>query len=254
METMEATILRSLDGGSDQLYEFLPYLLQDLWELGAAPELVVKMVQTHLEGDRIHGLDLGCGKGAVTIRLAQELGCQMKGIDGVKEFIEYAEAKAKDYGVGAICEFNLGDIRQSVTEERGYDFVILGACGDVLGDWDSTIGALKRVTKSKGWLIIDDAFAEDGQPGDGYASHRELMSFFAKHQVELIEEIIIAEDVAQEINRFNNQHIRQRAAELREKHPEKSAIFDDYVQKQLIESEVLENKVKCATWLLRKVE
>ncbi len=254
METMEATILRSLDAGSGELYEFLPYLLQDLWELGAAPEIIVKMVQTHLAGGQIHGLDLGCGKGAVTVRLAQELGCHVKGIDGVKEFIEYAKTKAKNYGVGAISEFKWGDIRHSITEERGYDFVILGACGNVLGDWDLTLDALKRVTKSKGWLIIDDAFAEDGQPCDGYASHRELMSCFAKHKVELIEENVIVENLAKEVNLFNNQNIRQRASELKEKHPGKSAIFDDYVQTQLLECEVLENKVKCATWLLRKIE
>jgi hypothetical protein len=42
--------------------------------------------------------------------------------------------------------------------------------------------------------------------------------------------------------------------ELKIKYPDKSRIFDDYVRKQLDECEVLENEVKCVTWLLRKVE
>jgi len=42
--------------------------------------------------------------------------------------------------------------------------------------------------------------------------------------------------------------------ELKMKYPDKSKIFDDYVRKQLEECEVLENEVKCVTWLLRKVE
>jgi len=41
---------------------------------------------------------------------------------------------------------------------------------------------------------------------------------------------------------------------LKIKHPDKGRIFDNYIRKQLEECEVLENEVKCVTWLLKKAE
>jgi ubiquinone/menaquinone biosynthesis C-methylase UbiE len=59
-------------------------------------------------------LDLGCGKGAVSVKLAAALKCNCYGIDGISEFIETSKEKAKEYGVDALCCFEVGDIREEV--------------------------------------------------------------------------------------------------------------------------------------------
>lgn len=42
-------------------------------------------------------LDLACGKGAVSVILAKELGCMARGIDIISEFIDFAREKAIEY-------------------------------------------------------------------------------------------------------------------------------------------------------------
>ena len=50
-------------------------------------------------------LDLACGKGAVSVRLAKELNIHFKGVDILPEFIDYAKCNAQEYGVSDLCEF-----------------------------------------------------------------------------------------------------------------------------------------------------
>ena len=46
--------------------------------------------------------------------------------------------------------------------EKGFDIVILGAIGDVLGSPLETILKLKNTVKSRGYIFIDDAYGNDG--------------------------------------------------------------------------------------------
>lgn len=252
LETIEAKVVKSLDGEDNELYNFIPYLLQDLWEIGSSPEVIINMAKKHISQSNIRVLDLGCGKGAVSVKLAKSVGCKVKGIDAVKEFVDYARNKAKEFGVTDICQFEVGDIREYSGES--YDLVIFGACGDVLGDLDATVAKLKGMVKNGGFIIIDDAFCENDQKIDGYLTHEELISVFKKNKLELIQEDITSDEKIEDVNDANNQNITQRAMELKFKYPDKRKIFDDYVRKQLVECDVMENEVKCVTWLLRKVE
>jgi len=86
---------------------------------------------------------LACGKGAVSVYLAKELGCMVKGIDLIPAFIDFALNKAQEFGVEKFCEFQVGDITESVKEEKDYDIVIYGAVGNVLDDWEETVILLK---------------------------------------------------------------------------------------------------------------
>lgn len=252
MENIEAQVVKSLYGEDIELYDFIPYLLQDLWEIGASPEVIIDMVKRHIGKSDISVLDLGCGKGAVSVKLAKAVGCKVKGIDALKDFIEYAEDKAREYGVSNICKFVVGDIRECYEED--YDLIIFAACGDIFGDLDATVVKLKAMVKNGGYIIIDDAFCEADKQVDGYITHEEVINAFKKNKLELIEESIIGNEALKVINDANNRSIALRATELKIKHPEKSWLFDNYIWKQLEECKVLETQVKCATWLLKKVE
>lgn len=64
-----------------RLLPHLPYLLQDLWALGCAVDRIIDLVGSLGLAAGSRALDLGCGKGAVAVRLASELGLEVVGID-----------------------------------------------------------------------------------------------------------------------------------------------------------------------------
>ncbi|MCL1847701.1 MAG: class I SAM-dependent methyltransferase, partial [Coriobacteriia bacterium] len=147
-ETLEK-LARSLSWETMDLLPFIPYLLQDFWELGGDPEVMIELIEKHVSiSERTRVLDLACGKGAVAVKLAQRLGIRVKGIDLTPEFIEHAVLKAKEFEVADLCEFLLGDINEAVTAEKDYDCVIYGAVGpEVLGGPVETLSKLKTTVR-----------------------------------------------------------------------------------------------------------
>jgi 2-polyprenyl-3-methyl-5-hydroxy-6-metoxy-1,4-benzoquinol methylase len=80
-----------------ELMPYLPEFLCDLWELGGVPEIITDLIKT-LDRYKMAGakcLDLGCGKGAVSMKIAQELDFFVDGIDGFTPFINDAKERAK---------------------------------------------------------------------------------------------------------------------------------------------------------------
>ena len=203
--TVEEKLAKSLTAESTELIPYLPYLLQDLWELGSSPRDILKIITKHiLVSKETKVLDLACGKGAVSVNLAKELGCMVKGIDIIPEFIAFAVQKAQEFGVEELCEFLVGDITELVKTEKDYDIVILGAVGDVLGNAEETINLLKKTIKKGGYIIIDDAYGNDGN-NPQYPTREQWLAIFHKTGVKLIEDKII-EDA--EIASINNEQLK----------------------------------------------
>ncbi len=151
ISSVEKSVVVALDGTDSNLFPYLPYILQDLWELGTSPEVVLKLVRKHTTNQsNLKVLDLGCGKGAVSIKLAKELNCQCHGIDAVKEFIDEAKNKAKEFNVEEYCSFERDDIRVRIRDLKGYDIIVLGAIGPVLGDYYSTLTKVSKCIEA-GW-------------------------------------------------------------------------------------------------------
>jgi SAM-dependent methyltransferase len=88
MRTLEETIAAAMDVSDMELLPFLPYILQDFWEIGADPGTIVALIRKHGNNrERLRVLDLGCGKGAVSVRIAAELGHACYGIDAILKII-----------------------------------------------------------------------------------------------------------------------------------------------------------------------
>ena len=85
MKPLDESIIESLDGSDIGLKDYIPYILQDLWEFGADPETMIALIKDHVDISNPKILDLGCDKGAVSIRIAQEMNCYVTGIDAVPE-------------------------------------------------------------------------------------------------------------------------------------------------------------------------
>jgi len=64
-------LAQSLTADSADIIPFLPYLLQDLWELGSSGSEMADLLRRHVSiTPGFTALDLGCGKGAVSVALA----------------------------------------------------------------------------------------------------------------------------------------------------------------------------------------
>jgi 2-polyprenyl-3-methyl-5-hydroxy-6-metoxy-1,4-benzoquinol methylase len=251
MSAVEEKLAASLTASTTELVPYLPYLLQDLWEMGSSPTDILELIAGNtVVSAKTRVLDLGCGKGAVSIRLAQELGCSVKGIDLMPEFIAYARSKAQEYGVEAQCRFEVGDINESVKYERAYDIVILGAVGDVLGDSLETILKLSATVRPGGYIFIDDAYGADGSDVR-YHSRDQWLGVFAAARVRLVAEKIVDPRDVVATNTFTQDHITKRADELAAMHPEKARMFEEYVKCQQAECDELENEMTGVTLLLQ---
>ncbi|MDN5202674.1 methyltransferase domain-containing protein [Fulvivirgaceae bacterium BMA10] len=255
METLEKSVVTSMDGSDNELFPFLPYILQDLWEIGASPEIIINLVRKHTTNySNLSALDLGCGKGAVSIKLAKEFDCNCLGIDAIKEFINEANNKAKEYGVDHLCQFKTEDIRESIKVLPTFDVIILGAIGPVLGDYYSTLTKLSKCLNQGGVIIIDDSYLDqEGECSNPLIQKKEIMLQQIRDSgMQLIDEVIIQEDEMKNSNDHIFENLKKRCYELIEKHPAKIKLFENYIKEQEDENEVLESEVVSSTMLIRR--
>ena len=253
----ERKLAGSLTAEDTALIPFLPYLLQDLWELGTSPRIVSTLVRRHIpepSGKRF--LDLACGKGAVSVTLAKDFKAQVTGIDILPDFISFAEQKAAQAGVASFCRFRTGDITKEVMTERAYDCVILGAAGDVLGTPEETVRLLGSTLRPGGRIIIDDAFLQDSDAEITYKNYtyltrRQWQDVFDRCGVRCVEAVTEWEPTQAETNGSDMQNIRRRARELISRHPNCEALLASYVASQENEYRDLEEALTGVVWLLQ---
>ncbi len=253
MPDLEQSVLESLDGKSKDLLPFIPYILQDLWEMGADPEVISRLLKENTNLDFYNILDLGCGKGAVSVNLARNFNCRVTAIDGVSEFIAEAVTYAAKYNVTEKCRFTSGDIRNFSSPQK-FDVVILGAIGQVFGNMFETLKSVSNFLRKDGFVIIDDGFINDDEKQAGFQYLRRK-DFF--NQIEEAGFIVIKEEISEfdskvETDEMIFRNIEKRIGELKLMHPEKAQLFEDYLQAQINENNTLENLLTTGTWLLKR--
>lgn len=240
-----------------EVLPFIPELLTDLWELGSFPERIVEILRmVKLPPKTTRVLDLGCGKGAVSITLAKELGFQCLGIDAFAPFLKAAEKIAAEKGFSGMCRFEFGDIREAVKTARNFDVVVLASVGSPWGMLDQTVGTLRRTVRPGGYLLIDEGFLAESAKNDQanyeyLVPHGLALKQLTAHGDRLLREVIIPTAELQAMNNRYTELIRQRAAQLTKRHPEAADLLWEYVQNQERECEILESTYVGAIWLLQ---
>jgi len=257
----EEKLARSLSWETTELLPFLPYLLQDFWELGSNPDVMAKLIHKYVSiSDKTRILDLACGKGAVSVKVAGKLRVKVKGIDLIPEFIEYAAQKAKEFHVDDLCEFLLDDINEAVKTEKDYDCVVFGAVGPaVLGGPAETLNKLKATVKPGGYILIEEGYIPDvgkreyiRYNRDAYFPEQYWMDLFKEMGLELIE-TASGHSEGDLDSESGLAAITGRAEELIEKHPDKKALFEGYIRNQQNEYDDIDDSLVCVTWILRKL-
>jgi len=250
----------SLSADTTELLPFLPYLLQDFWELGSDPDVMANLIKKYVDiSNKTKILDLACGKGAVSVKAAQKLRVKVKGIDLTPEFIKCAEEKAKEFNVDDLCEFLIGDINDAVKTESDYDCVVFGAAGtDVLGGPPEALIKLKSTVKSGGYILIEEGYIpEDVKQEDikfnagAYFPLQYWLNLFKEVGLELVE-TASGHSEGNLDSKTGLAAITKRANELIKKHPNKKDIFNKYVINQQNEYNDIDNSLECVTWCLRK--
>ena len=239
------------------LLPHMPYLLQDLWALGSSIELIIKGIEKLDLPDTAKVLDLGCGKGAVSVQLASGFGFSAVGIDAMDEFLEDARNKAMEFNVEKNCQFINQDMREYTSRSHDFDIVILASIGGIFGSWEKTISVLRTQVKSGGYIFIDDGYAKnsetlDRKGYDHYQNHPATVRALASFGDVLVDEYDTS-DVSLDINDEYTHLIELRGKELAQKHPGLEKKIIEYVRGQYEECEFLEKEVAGALWVVQKI-
>ncbi len=246
MKTLEESIAFAMDSTDSAIVTYLPYILQDFWEMGADPADMIRLMEKYTAADAsVHVLDLGCGKGPVSVRIAQRFGCECWGVDGIPEFIDEARQKASELGVERLCHFETEDIREWGRNPRNFDVIILGAVGPVWGSYYETLRRLKRMLHPQGIFLIDEAYIcdESSFHHPVILKKKELFHQIQRAGMAVVEELLPLKNGSQEADDSNDCNLLLiRCNELIAKYPEKKALFEAYIRQQEQEYAVLKRE------------
>lgn len=258
VENLEKSISDSLE--TDQkLLPYMPFLLQDLWALGSSVDDIIAAISSlDLPAGKTHVLDLGCGKGAVSVQVASKFGYNVVGIDAMEPFLNIAREKAIEYRVADRCQFVNQDILDYVSSGRDFNMVILAALGGIFGSITDTVAALRTQIKSDGYILIDDGYLKSMERLDrnGYEycrNYDETIRELSAHGDRIIKEISTTE-FSIRINEEYQRTIEKRGQELIKGHPELEQDINEYIRLQAEECHIIDTLIEGMLWILQRVE
>jgi len=253
--TLEESIGTAMELPDITLIQYLPYIFQDYWEIGTSSEEVIKLIRKFKTNySSLSVLDLGSGKGAVSVKVASELKCKCLGIDAVNEFVIFSNEKSKEYNVNDICKFEKDDIRIRIKSLGKYDVIILGAIGPVLGNYYDTLLQLKTHLNENGIIIVDDGYIEDNCKKNypNILRKSELIKQINNAGMDLINTVTIDEISGINENYENEfKNLENRCLELIEKHPKDKELFLKYINEQKEEYRILSEEIIPAILVIR---
>jgi len=241
-----------------EIKPWLTTLVEDMWALGSSPDVVVEILEPlGLPPDETHVLDLGCGKGAVCVALARDLGFRATGVDLSVPFLDEARRKAAEYGVAGLCEFKQDDLIRFVGQARDYDIAVLISLGAILGGFDQTVGSMRKAIKKGGYIIIDDGFLTSApklirRHYRHYAPHEKTLGLLASHGDTIVTERIYTDEEKRAINDFYIESISRKAGEIVQENPSLEEPLVRYIEGQKEECEVIDEYITGAMWLIKK--
>ncbi|MGD8782187.1 MAG: class I SAM-dependent methyltransferase [Ignavibacteria bacterium] len=257
-QNFENTVAKSLDI-SKEMTPLLPELLKGMFDLGGDVNNAVELFSVTNLGSDSKVLDLGCGKGAILIALAEKFGIGGIGIDGMKAFIDEAKRVSIEKNLTDLLKFKYGDIFKAVEIYTDFDLVVFASIGPIFGDYIKTIDGLRKTIREGGYIIFDDGFLNDSKckKRSGYENcltDEELINQLTFYNDVIIKEIITPKEETAAVNKRYMNIIQNNAIELKERLPDKSKIIDEYLKNQIKECEFLNSSFTSATWLIQKQE
>jgi ubiquinone/menaquinone biosynthesis C-methylase UbiE len=240
-----------------KLLPYMPYLLQDLWALGSSVDQILDLFSTlPLSPDAAKVLDLGCGKGAVSVQIAAKFGFHVVGVDALPEFLKDAHKKSCEYQVSDLCTFIEQDILNYVIDEHDFDGVILASLCGIFGGNSDTIKKLRTQVRPGGYMVIDDGYLKkrDVLSRKGYGHYRSYEK--TVQELTMCNDRLFAQIPTTEVSlRINEEYLKvieNRSIELMDRYPEMKQDLSKYLAVQREECDLLESELEGMIWVLEK--
>jgi 2-polyprenyl-3-methyl-5-hydroxy-6-metoxy-1,4-benzoquinol methylase len=231
----------------------IEFLLADLDDLGTTAAAAAAFLRP-LRLQQATVLELGCGKGALSVKLAEEVKLEVTGVDTHEPALEEARARAQAHGVAERCQFRCDDLRAPLAEAATYDVVLALGLAHFLGGPAAATRALRAVVRAGGRMLVDlDCLATAGKAVPGYEAaldREETTRLLTSHGDTVVMRWDWPPETTRRDNLRNTEAIRARVAEARARWPERAADIDAFVSGQEARSAVLGDTVQSALWVL----
>jgi SAM-dependent methyltransferase len=256
-KTEEAMISEALEI-EPLLLPHIPELLADLDELGSDAEDIADLIGALNLSNDARVVDLGCGKGAVAIKIASTHGLRVLGIDLYEPFIPICNAAAREAGVNALCEFQHGNVVALAGQIEHADVAVYAALGNVLGPPDETMRIIRQYVKHGGFVIISDCFLRHGGSTafsglEGYYHHDETLKRLTRWSDRIEFEILEDDDDVESDDDEESGLILARAEGIAERHPELHDKLMAFARAQFDQNSFIADNLTGALWAVRKV-
>ena len=124
-------------------------------------------------------LDVACGSGGPTLRIAQSTGCSVIGIDIREDGLAAARAQARALDLGDRADFQRHDASQTLPfDDQSFDAVV---CIDALNHLPDRLAVLsdwKRVLRTGGRLLFTNPIVVTGPLSNAEIATRSSIGFF----------------------------------------------------------------------------
>lgn len=252
LNSLDERVAASVDAPGRLLPEF-GELFRGLPSLGSLPRRTAGLAGLSELGPASRALDLGCGKGAFALELAQRYGCRVLGIDGCRAFIEEARAAARRRGLGDRCEFRLGDFRRARLG-AGFD----AACMLGLDPALSAARQLRRRVRPGGVYVVDDAYREPLRDAAGAYQHMPTREG-VRRGLRRLADRIVAEyapppSVVAALNTRLYARLADNAAIVARRRPDLRAALRTFLRSQRDANRVLAGALRPCIWVVRRGE
>ncbi|MFW9991530.1 MAG: class I SAM-dependent methyltransferase [Candidatus Odinarchaeota archaeon] len=126
------------------------------------------------KGENIHVLEVGCGTGITSCRLAKEFGFKVTGIDLSQDMVEGARKRAKNLEVDNV-DFIVASVYDLPFDDSTFDLIIGESATAVIPDKQKAVKEYARVLKEGGMIGNLDLFLDDKAPPEVGKNLSELL-------------------------------------------------------------------------------
>jgi cyclopropane fatty-acyl-phospholipid synthase-like methyltransferase len=103
-------------------------------------------------------LDVGCGKGALLVRIAERFGARGTGLDINAAFLAEGRAGAERHGVTSLVELLEMEASRLAAEPASFDAGICIGSSHALGGYPATVRALARLVRPGGAVLVGEGY------------------------------------------------------------------------------------------------
>lgn len=224
-------------------FELLEDFFRPLPSLGAHPRHVVGWLRRAgiRRGAKI--LDVGCGKGAVSVAAACALGCLVEGVDAHPGFVREAELRARGRRVQSRCTFRCGLAEQI----RGnFDAVVVLN----LFPFEKAVHLARARTRPGGVYLFDDAVSDD--PIGGFPLVEEVDHFVRRTGDRVLARRVWTPAEVLRRERRNLTRLKRHARTLAAARPRDAEVFRECLARYEAGMNKLCGPAHPACWLVRK--